>query len=117
VRGNADCEIVDAYDQEHLDPDAEGEPPRRAAAFAAARISRAQRDFLAGFAATVGLDVDGLGPTIFCHGSPRSDSEIITSVTRLRSGFGRSSAGLSRLSLSADTHTASSIATSTAGAW
>ena len=30
---------------------------------------------------TVTLDVDGLGPTLFCHGSPRSDEEIITRVT------------------------------------
>jgi predicted phosphodiesterase len=30
---------------------------------------------------TVSLDVDGLGPTLFCHGSPRSDEEMITAVT------------------------------------
>ena len=81
VRGNADREVVDAYDHERVDPDAQEDPSRRAAAFAAACIPHAQRDFLAGFAQTVGLDVEGLGPTIFCHGSPRSDSEIITSVT------------------------------------
>jgi putative phosphoesterase len=27
------------------------------------------------------LEVDGLGPTLFCHGSPRSDEEILTAVT------------------------------------
>ena len=27
------------------------------------------------------LDVDDVGPTLFCHGSPRSDTEIITQVT------------------------------------
>jgi predicted phosphodiesterase len=27
------------------------------------------------------LDVDGLGPTLFCHGSPRSDEEMLTAVT------------------------------------
>jgi len=55
------------------------------------RISRHQRDFLAGFAASVVLDIDGLGLTVFCHGSPRSDTEIITTATseeRLRGILG-----------------------------
>ena len=29
----------------------------------------------------VALDVDGLGPTLFCHGSPRSDEECVTVAT------------------------------------
>jgi predicted phosphodiesterase len=29
----------------------------------------------------VAVDVDGLGPTLFCHGSPRSDEECVTAVT------------------------------------
>jgi len=81
VRGNADREIVDAYDRGRTDVDAVEDPAERNAVFAAAQISRQQRDFLAGFAPTVGLDVDGLGPVLFCHGSPRSDTEIITRVT------------------------------------
>jgi hypothetical protein len=27
------------------------------------------------------LDVDGLGPTLFCHGSPRDDEELLTTLT------------------------------------
>ena len=27
------------------------------------------------------LDVDGLGPVVFCHGTPRSDNEILTRLT------------------------------------
>jgi len=81
VRGNADREIVECYDRgltaiERLD-----DPALRSAAFAAGRISPAQRDFLAGFAQTVVLELAGLGPTLFCHGSPRSDTEIITRIT------------------------------------
>lgn len=30
---------------------------------------------------TISLDIDGLGPTLFCHGSPRSDEEIVTRIT------------------------------------
>ncbi|TML46815.1 MAG: metallophosphoesterase family protein [Actinobacteria bacterium] len=31
--------------------------------------------------ATVTLDIDGLGQTLFCHGSPRGDLEAITAIT------------------------------------
>lgn len=37
--------------------------------------------FLAGFEQTIAVDVDGLGPTCFCHGSPRSDEEYVTERT------------------------------------
>src|SRR5207302_1998643 len=37
--------------------------------------------FLESLPETVTLDVDGLGPTLFCHGSPRSDEESLTRVT------------------------------------
>ncbi len=37
--------------------------------------------FLAGFEQTVSVDVDGLGSTCFCHGSPRSDEECVTERT------------------------------------
>jgi putative phosphoesterase len=79
VRGNADREIVDAYDSS--EPRAAAEPAELMAAFAAARISPSQRDFLDRFEATVAVDVDGLGEVLFCHGSPRSDTEIITTAT------------------------------------
>jgi Icc-related predicted phosphoesterase len=82
IQGNADRKVADAYDQGRLNPQQERGPAQRAAAFAAARISRHQRDFLASFRKTVVLDLDELGPTIFCHGSPRSDTEIITTATR-----------------------------------
>lgn len=81
VRGNADREVLAAYDARRTRPEQETDPAARAAAFAAARITTSQRDFLADFAATVTLDVDGLGPVLFCHGSPRSDTEIITTHT------------------------------------
>jgi diadenosine tetraphosphatase ApaH/serine/threonine PP2A family protein phosphatase len=54
-------------------PDA---PAARADAFTASRISRAQRDLLAGFE-----DVVSLEGALFCHGSPRDDNEIITVFT------------------------------------
>jgi len=57
IRGNADREL--------------GEWP-------AAQLSDAQRALLRGLPETAELDVDELGPVLFCHGSPRSDEEILT---------------------------------------
>jgi predicted phosphodiesterase len=37
--------------------------------------------FLETFEPTVSIDVDGLGPMCFCHGSPRSDEECVTERT------------------------------------
>ena len=37
--------------------------------------------FLRSFEATVSVDVQGLGPVCFCHGSPRSDEECVTERT------------------------------------
>jgi predicted phosphodiesterase len=44
-------------------------------------LSGERRDFVAVFEPTVRIEVDGLGPTLFCHGSPRSDEEIVTRAT------------------------------------
>jgi putative phosphoesterase len=60
VRGNADREPGD---------------------WVAGRLDERQQRFLAGLPETQELEVDGLGPTLFCHGSPRSDSEILTAVS------------------------------------
>ncbi len=38
-------------------------------------------DFLASFEHSHAADVDGLGATFFCHGSPRSDEELLTAGT------------------------------------
>jgi putative phosphoesterase len=77
VRGNADREVVASFDRGDTDatmhPD---DPAARADAFTASRISRAQRDLLAGFE-----DVVSLEGALFCHGSPRNDNEIITVFT------------------------------------
>jgi len=40
-----------------------------------------ERAFLASFVEGAVVEIDGLGPTRFCHGSPRSDEELITFAT------------------------------------
>jgi predicted phosphodiesterase len=47
----------------------------------AARHAPEDLAFLAAFEPTVVVDVEGLGPTCFCHGSPRSDEECVTERT------------------------------------
>jgi putative phosphoesterase len=39
------------------------------------------RDFLATFVEQASVDIAGLGPVRFCHGSPRSDEELVTPET------------------------------------
>jgi putative phosphoesterase len=77
VRGNADREVVAAFDAGDTDPaDHDGDPAGRAGSFAARDVTAAQRDVLAAFEAVVVFD-----GTLYCHGSPRSDEEIITALT------------------------------------
>jgi predicted phosphodiesterase len=58
-----------------------GNADRQLDAFSADQLTGDQVAFLAGLPVSVSLAVDGLGPTLFCHGSPRSDEEIVTRLT------------------------------------
>jgi putative phosphoesterase len=82
VRGNADREVLAAYgDGRYTDATDAADPAERAAAFAASKIDRAHRDLLASFAERLVVEVEGVGQVLFCHGSPRSDEEIVTAAT------------------------------------
>ena len=82
VRGNADREVVAAYNHgRYADAIDEADPAVRAAAYAASKIDRAHRDLLASFSEHLVVEVEGLGQVLFCHGSPRSDEEIVTAAT------------------------------------
>jgi putative phosphoesterase len=80
VMGNGDRETVEAFDAGRRPEDVDGSVAQFTA-WAAARLDRAQRDFLASFEPIVRLEADGVGRVLFCHGSPRSDTEVITAVT------------------------------------
>jgi predicted phosphodiesterase len=81
VQGNADRELVRAFDGANDGGSELADDVRRRLAWAARRLSRQQRDLLASFRPTFTVTIDGPGPVLFCHGSPRSDEEIITAVT------------------------------------
>jgi putative phosphoesterase len=72
VMGNGDREVLEG---------AGGLAPAELTAWTAQRLSDEQRALLASFEPTVEVEVDGLGRALFCHGSPRSDTEIITQIT------------------------------------
>jgi predicted phosphodiesterase len=72
VHGNCEREVVSAYDGV-LVPGPNGESARDCAAL----FERRHRDLLDGLPMTVVLDVDGLGPTLFCHATPRRDDEMV----------------------------------------
>lgn len=55
-----------------------GNADRELHGWPAEQLTDEQRAFLTGLDDNVVLDVDELGPVLFCHGSPRSDEEILT---------------------------------------
>ena len=61
---------------------AAGEPaPSERAAWIVDRHDAEARAFVATFVESAVVEVDGLGPTRFCHGSPRSVIELVTERT------------------------------------
>jgi putative phosphoesterase len=82
IRGNADREVLAAYDEGHCaDAFDRADTAERAAAFAASKIDHRHRDLLASFAESLVVEIEGVGQVLFCHGSPRSDEEIMTAAT------------------------------------
>jgi putative phosphoesterase len=82
VRGNADREVVAAYsDGRYAYATDAADYAERTAAFAASQIDRGHRDLLASFPERIVVEVEGVGQVLFCHGSPRSDEEIVTAAT------------------------------------
>jgi predicted phosphodiesterase len=69
VRGNADRELVAVA--------AGGRSPHPESEWAARQLRPDQVDLLAGLPHPVTLDLASLGPTVFCHGTPRDDDEVV----------------------------------------
>ena len=75
VQGNGDRLMVAAFDA-GTDPGERARETAKPDVWSARKLTREHRDTLAAYAPTVSLD--GI---LFCHGSPRSDEEIITAVS------------------------------------
>ena len=77
VRGNADRGLIDEFDGGE-----KSAMPGPFAGWCAKQLDRGQRDFLASFESTVTIDgVDGLGTVLFCHASPRNDTDVFSAET------------------------------------
>jgi putative phosphoesterase len=82
VRGNADREVVSAYDRGSATEDARSsDPALRASGWSASRIGDHHRDLMASFEEQDLVEVEGLGAILFCHATPNSDEEILTTAT------------------------------------
>ncbi|SDS14858.1 Predicted phosphodiesterase [Friedmanniella luteola] len=75
VRGNADRELVDLARG--------GTSPHPESVWAARQLRPDQVALLAGLPHPARVDVDGFGPVVFCHGTPRDDEEVVLVDTRL----------------------------------
>jgi putative phosphoesterase len=75
LRGNGDREI--AADP----PGSGGSLWAERTRWSAEQLERGQLAWLAALPDTQSVEVDGLGPVLFCHGSPRSDEEILTRIS------------------------------------
>jgi len=50
-------------------------------AWCRSRLSDEEREFVSGWPFSIELAIDGVGVALFCHASPRSDTEILTFLT------------------------------------
>jgi predicted phosphodiesterase len=73
VAGNADRAIVELA--------AGATEPEHHADWVLGRLEPRHVTAIAAFEPHLSVDVDGLGPTLFCHATPRSDSEIFLETT------------------------------------
>ena len=77
VRGNADRELVALARGQRI------EIPDDVTPWAAAQLSPEHVELLASFPHPVTLEVEGFGPVVFCHGTPRNGEEIVLVDTPL----------------------------------
>ncbi len=77
VRGNADRELVALARGESI------EVPDEITRWAAGTLDSGQVELLAGLPHPLTVEVDGFGPVVFCHGTPRDDEEVVLVDTRL----------------------------------
>ena len=80
LRGNADRAVVMGFDGT-IPADLLDHPLYAGDAWAAQRLEREDRDFLARLPPLVALTIEGLGDVLFCHATARSDEERVTVVT------------------------------------
>jgi putative phosphoesterase len=79
VRGNADRELVAVA----RDVDAGAADAPAISTWAASRLRADQVRLLGGLPHPLTVEIEGFGPVLFCHGSPRDDDEVVLVDTRI----------------------------------
>jgi putative phosphoesterase len=80
IRGNCERDVVEAFDGgsfSHI----KSKEVRASTIWTAEQMESRHRDFMAGLPEKISFHVEGIGEVLFCHGSPRSDMEILTVAT------------------------------------
>jgi predicted phosphodiesterase len=72
VRGNADRELTSQQ---------AGRAPPEVLQFVRERLTKELLGLLGAWPLSVSLEVDGLGPVLFCHATPRDDDELLTRIS------------------------------------
>lgn len=79
IQGNGDREVLALAGGERID--GVPEQHREAMRWAAQRLDPGHRRLMAGWPESIRVEIDGLGDVLFCHATPRSDTEIFTRLT------------------------------------
>jgi predicted phosphodiesterase len=77
IRGNADRELVSIARGEDI------ELPDEVSPWVAAQLTIRHVTFLDSLPLTATIPVDGFGPVLFCHATPRDDEEVVLVDSRL----------------------------------
>jgi predicted phosphodiesterase len=91
VRGNGERAVLELSGLSPTAPVRVAEGPRET--WVPARHSADSLEFVAAVPFSIVVDITGLGPVRFCHGSPRSDTELVTPGTSAER-FGELCAGI-----------------------
>ena len=75
LRGNADRELAAVPERRP------GGPPPEVIEWVRGKLSEEDLAFVTGLPETQSVEVDGLGPVLFCHATPRSDEELLTRIS------------------------------------
>ncbi len=79
IHGNGDREVL-AY-RAGVETGALPEPVREVMRWTARQLQPEYERWLASWPATLRIEIGGLGEVLFCHATPRSDTEIFTRLT------------------------------------
>jgi predicted phosphodiesterase len=79
IRGNGDREVLARI--RGIETGAVPEPFRESMRWNAAQLRAEDESLLESWPATLRLQIDGLGEVLFCHATPRNDTELFTRLT------------------------------------